>query len=398
MAQPTPAILWRQVWGLSALLTAILIGFKAYELYQPQILTQLGFLSVVGSLGVIQGVLGAIVEPCVGGFSDRILRHTGSRLPQIVVGITLAGLIFVGVALFINTGGLLATTFLVLVMMLFWLIAMIAVRGPAVALLRQFAPVEQLPHANAVLILVLGLVGAINPLLEILLKQWGASPTFIVGAIALLLGTALLFSTTPQHTLPLPPRFTSQTASFRLLCLIFLIGVGASLEMILLMSVFTHSLQAQLKLDRIEWILTPILLLSALSANPMSELTTRLGAAKAMQIGLGVIVLGMGVTLFNNSQSVTIGLIVGLGLAMGLMFISIIPFCLASVPLTQAGLSTGLYFGGGGFASAIAAFLQSQTLHPFNAFCWAIICFTVTTFCLQVSRRILRQQNKVGCG
>ncbi|HEY9604914.1 MAG TPA: MFS transporter, partial [Allocoleopsis sp.] len=90
-----PQILWRQVWGLAALLAAILFSFMAYGLYQPKVLTALGFVELAGWLGIAQGFLGAAIEPLVGSVSDRILRRVGSRLPIISIGVTLAGLIFI---------------------------------------------------------------------------------------------------------------------------------------------------------------------------------------------------------------------------------------------------------------------------------------------------------------
>lgn len=88
-------LLWRQVWGLAALLAAIVFSWMAYSFYQPVILTKLGFVELAQNLGIIQGFLGAAIEPLAGSISDRSLRRIGSRLPGIAVGITLAGLLFV---------------------------------------------------------------------------------------------------------------------------------------------------------------------------------------------------------------------------------------------------------------------------------------------------------------
>jgi hypothetical protein len=88
-------VLWRQVWGLAALLAAIVFSWMAYSFYQPVILTNLGFIELAQSLGIIQGFLGAAIEPLAGIMSDRSMHKIGSRLPGIAVGITLAGLLFV---------------------------------------------------------------------------------------------------------------------------------------------------------------------------------------------------------------------------------------------------------------------------------------------------------------
>jgi MFS family permease len=74
---------------LAALLAAIIFSWMAYGFYQPRILEKLGFIGIASSLGVLQGLLGAVVEPCVGGISDRVMRRVGSRLPMIAAGVTL---------------------------------------------------------------------------------------------------------------------------------------------------------------------------------------------------------------------------------------------------------------------------------------------------------------------
>jgi hypothetical protein len=131
------AILWRQVWGLGALLAAIIVSFMAYGFYQPKILKDLGFVDLAGWLGIAQGLLGVAIEPLIGGISDLILRRVGSRLPMISVGVTLAGLIFVVVGLLLQGNLPVGMRWLVPVLMTVWVVAMIIFRGPAIALLRQ---------------------------------------------------------------------------------------------------------------------------------------------------------------------------------------------------------------------------------------------------------------------
>jgi hypothetical protein len=50
-----PSIIWRQVWGLSAMLAAVMFSWMAYSLYQPKILQELGFVKMAAWLGIIQG-------------------------------------------------------------------------------------------------------------------------------------------------------------------------------------------------------------------------------------------------------------------------------------------------------------------------------------------------------
>jgi hypothetical protein len=390
------------------MLAAILFSFKAYELYQPTILSSLGFTALVQQLGVWQGLLGLLVEPLVGGWSDRILQRVGSRLPQIAVGITIAGLIFVIIALLpgswlqpeSNVPGFSSLRGLVPLLMLAWLVAMIAVRGPVVAMLRQFAPVDALPQANAVIILVLGLVGAVGPLLDLVLTRAGAAPSFALGAIALMVGCLIVFRAIPQHRLPLPPDRDLASAPRRVLGQILVVGVSASFTLGLMMAVFPSLLHQQLPSVPTVWIASGILFIAAISANPLGEMTAQLGPARAMQFGLAALIAGMVLTWVQSWVSPPVspavgplagfsaGLVLLLGLAMGLLLISIIPFALTGVPLTQSGLSTGLYFGGSGLASAMLAGLrQSGEISPTTALKWAIASGAIALICLQMSRR-----------
>lgn len=382
------SILWRQIWGLAALLAAILLGFMAYGLYQPKILKGLGFVELAGWLGIGQGLLAAAIEPLVGGFSDRILRRVGSRLPMISVGVTLAGTLFVVIALLIQGNLPDKLRWLVPILMTVWLMAMIVFRGPAIALLMQFAPLAELPKASAVLILVLGLVGATGPLLSILFQSLGASPTFILGAIALIIGASILFSSTPKHTLMLPNQERQFPASIRHLILIFTVGLCAGWEINLLMAIFPRVLTAQLSGVRAEFITSGILLVSALTAVPLEKLTGKLGITTALSLGLGAIPAFMGASLPNLTPVLVFALILAFGVALGLIFIAQIPYALLMVPPTNAGLGTGLYFGGMGAATALVTALMQQFtgVTPIQGVLWSAIAFLVALPCLGFSR------------
>lgn len=383
-------ILWRQVWGVAALLAAILFSFMAYGLYQPKILTNLGFLELASWLGIAQGLMGAVIEPLVGGVSDYILRRLGSRLPMISVGVTLAGLIFVVIGLLLQGNLPTGLRWLAPVLMTVWVIAMIIFRGPVIALLIQFAPLAELPKAGAIIVLVMGLVGALGPVLSKLLQIIGASPTFILGAIALVIGASLLFSSTPQHTLILPEETIQSLGPIIHLGAIFIVGMSAGLEINLLLGIFPKVLHTQLANSiETEFIASSILLIAALTAVPLEQLTMKFGTIKAMLVSLGAMVGLMGLTLLNHSSILVIGLIIAFGTAFGLVFITQIPFALGMVPAMHAGLGTGLYFGGMGAATALVSMLIKLLggMTPILAVVLAAIAFLVVAPCLKICQR-----------
>ncbi|MGE5660535.1 MAG: MFS transporter [Actinomycetota bacterium] len=389
-------ILWRQVWGVATILTVVLLSFTIYGIYQPKILKDLGFIELAKGLGIVQGVLGIVIEPLIGGWSDRILARFGSRLPLITAGITFAGLIFVIVAFLIQQQ-LPPTLYGIFpLLMTIWVMAMIAVRGPVAALLIQFAPLNELPSANAVVVLVLGLTGALAPLLNAAIQQVGTSIAFMIGAIALLIGGTVLYSTIPQRihrgmnlatpSQPHLPEFPNRLVWL----MIFGVGLGSALETNVLLGVFPEILQQPLPQLSSAAIASMILFIAALSANPLSRFITQWGEAKTMQVGLGAVLALMGLSLFNHSNVIfSVILIVAFGIAFGLVFTDTIPYALSVSLPTQAGLATGLYFSGAGAASATFAFVQQQTngLTGFEGFWGAAIAFAIAHLCLMRSSR-----------
>ncbi|WP_096587385.1 MFS transporter [Calothrix sp. NIES-2098] len=386
-----PGILWRQVWGLAALEAGIIFSWMAYSFYQPKILQKLEFVELAGWLGIMQGLLATVIEPFIGQFSDRIQQRFGNRLPMISVGVTLAGTIFVIVSLLVEqnlTGGI---RWLVPALMTMWVIAIIIFRAPAIALLTQFVPVTELPQANAVLVFVFAFIGAIAPVLNIFIKNIGASMTFLLGAIALIMGGYILRSLTPFHTLkpyPLNDEIPANTPTL-LLILIFVVGLGTGLEINLLMSLFPQELQLQFPGIRLEFITSGILIVAAIASMILGEWTAQIGANKAMLLGLGTMTGLMGLALLNDIDSFVVGFIVAFGVSFGFIFVSMIPFCLGKVLYHQAGLATGLYFSGIAGATALVSILIKQSIiTSLGAFLLAEFAFFVVAGCIAITKKI----------
>jgi MFS family permease len=359
-------VLWRQVWGLAALLAAIVFSWMAYNFYQPVILTKLGFVELAQSLGIVQGFLGAAIEPLAGMMSDRSMHKIGSRLPGIAVGITLAGLLFVATGLLLHSNIPLELRWIVPVLMTFWLIATIVFRGPVISLLRQFAPTESLPVANSILTFVVGLVGAIGPIFSRAIEFLGAANTFLFGAVMLMGGAILLWSADPQITIdpdvdssrPIlganSERQQTRTTSRPIEWLqIFGIGSIAGLLVNILLRICPQKLHANLAIISPEYIAAGMLLVCAIVATPLEPRVRKWGLNRSMLISLLAIIVAIFLS-FVLMPLVSIGLAIAIfsGVAMGLLLVAQIPWCLGRLPAHQAGLSTGLYFGGVGAANA----------------------------------------------
>jgi hypothetical protein len=389
-------ILWKQVGGLASMLAAIIFCWMAYEFYQPQILRNLGFLELATWLGVIQGILAAGVEPVVGGLSDRIMRVVGSRLPIIAVGVTLAGAIFVIVSGLLERNLPEEVRWLVPGLMTLWVIAMIVFRGPAIAILQQLAPTEALPQANALLVFVFALTGAFHPVINLLLKNVGAGATFILGALVLLIGATLLWASSPKRLSTSPQAFSQVPASILSMVLTFAIGMGAGIEVNLMMAVVPRVLSQGSTLNlSSEYIASLILLIAAIATFPLGQLVSKLGDRSGMVLGLSAIATGIALTLLRQTflgQNILFEMlhILIAGIAFGLVFVSMIPFALSMLSTGHEGLATGLYFGGGGLATALlngfAQYFGSQLdrVEAGTAVLITLVALPITIGCIAV--------------
>jgi MFS family permease len=373
------SIPWRQIWSLAAMLSSIVLGFTIYNIFQPQILATIGFSHLANNLGIAQGLLGAVVEPAVGSLSDAIVTRIGSRLPQITIGVTVASLVFVVTALLVPIDLPLGWNWLFLLLMFIWVMAMIAIRGPIVAILRQITPISQLPIANTVIILSISLVGAIGPLLTELLKSWGSSIALVLGAIFLVIGATLLHNNLPIHY----ERPIDNTPQRGLVAwaLMALIGCAAGIEVNTVLQLVPPFLQQQWNQLTVGVISALLLGIAAIAGVGLGSFCQRWGAARAMQVGLVALVLMVGLFV----QPWISGLMwLGCGVAMGLVFISAAPLALSYVGWQQAGLSTGLFFGGSGLGSSLILYLVRQ--YGLNLYSgWILMLVTMAIAILSLS-------------
>jgi MFS family permease len=384
-------ISWRQVWGLAALLVAILLSWMAYTFYQPKILQKLEFFELAGWLGIVQGFIIAVIEPLSGRISDRIQQRLGNRLPMISMGVLLAGLIFVIVSLLTEQNLPIGMRWLIPLLMTAWVISVIIFRSPAAALLNYCVSKTELLQANAILVFVFGIVGAIAPLLKSLFYSIGVSITFMLGAIALVVAAYILHIFTPKYaffpSVHHPDKLA--TAPTLLLMLIFVIGLATALEINLLLTIFPLKLQTQLPKLPVELIVSEILLVSAIASIPLGDWAVNLGANKSMLLGLGSMTGLMGLTVLNDNYILAIALILSFGISLSLVLISMIPLVLEKLPATQAGLGTGLYFGGSAGGISIAAILIKQIgLTSVGAFLLAEVACLVVIVCILLSKKV----------
>ena len=91
-------IQWKQLWSLAALYGSVVIGWIAYQNYQPKLLEKFNFTDFAFILMVFQGIILVITPPIAGRLGDRYRFKAGHRIPIITTGISFAAMVFMAVA------------------------------------------------------------------------------------------------------------------------------------------------------------------------------------------------------------------------------------------------------------------------------------------------------------
>lgn len=174
-----------QVWWLGSALLGILLVMSAYEAFLPLLyLEHLDSRFLIGLLMSTDNIVGIVLIPLVGLWSDRLSHPLGQRLPFLVVGAPLAAAAFLAIPL---AASVLWT--LIVVEVLFTLFIH-AYRAPAMSLMPDHVAPAQRSRGSGI-VNVMGGIGTLvtfavlGPLFDVD-RRW----PFRVGALVLLLTTA----------------------------------------------------------------------------------------------------------------------------------------------------------------------------------------------------------------
>jgi hypothetical protein len=376
------AILWTQVFGLAALQAAISLSWLVYNLYLPQLLAQFGFpVAIATTLLIIESLLAILMEPLMGGLSDRAQQWFGSRFPMIVIGVLAAVLLFLGIpaiALFGPAHAILR--WLLLIVLVVWSLAMAVFRSPALSLIGNYAFAVKLPQAASILTLGAAFVGLTNAFARQTILSWGPLAAFGFGSGVLILAVVGLYYAGPEVRVNFSDRdtlFKRPVASRAQLSLVFAVGLGIGLGTTLLRALLASPpLAATFAMAHFVTIL------------PMGWLAVRWGNSLALRVGLGAIGL-LAVLVPLASDPWAMGLAILLGLPFSLVINGTFPFALSLVPTTQSGLSLGLFFSGGAVAGALwgAANQFWGTVPPIGTALICGIAFWVAAACVSLAPR-----------
>jgi hypothetical protein len=338
------------VLSIAALHGAVTLAWVAYNLYLVQLLVRAGFDAYLATvLLMVEGLAGALLEPVVGGLSDRARRGLSGRMLLVGGGALLASGLFVVLPLAAAGGSGAAS--LVPALLVAWACAMALVRAPALSLLARHARREALPLAASALGAMGALVGAAIPSARAFILSLGPLPTFIVASAALILSAGVVLALERRDPLPIAPLGTAAEAGSagREPWLLFGIGTSTGLAFRLLLDGLPRAGAGPGASAAA--ITTAFFLGVAGAAIPLGRLALGRGrGGRIAAAGLGVLVLGTALPLLFTGATAVLACAVLLGAALAAVQNGLFASSLTAIRGERPGLGMGLLLGGGGLA------------------------------------------------
>ncbi len=350
------SIKWKQLWSLASLYGSIIIGWIAYENYQPKLLVQFKFTDFSFLLFVVQGFILLVTPIYAGRLGDKFRFRNGHRLPIISSGISFAAMIFMAVAftLFSEPGEVLRWMLPLLIVC--WLVAMSIFTSPALSTLELFTPVEKLPKAMAVLTIVANLIYSLEPVIVDIIDYVGAPVTFMAGgAVTFLSGYALrqnslgLFKLSGGNEAKPMVSFTldTQRSAYGN---IFFMGIVLGLTTTILFNVFPDLLEASLG-SLVggmggNLILVFVLVFSAIISLPVSSRVNSFGLQKSFNVSALIALISMGIILLFPMTAIVAIMIVVFAFAFTLLSVSSLPLAIQKANYYEKVFCVGIFFSG----------------------------------------------------
>jgi MFS family permease len=362
------AIHWKQLWSLASLYASIIIGWIAYQNYQPKLLIQFGFTDFAFFLAVSQAIILVVTPPIAGKMGDRFRFEKGHRLPVISSGISFAAMVFMAVAftLFSNPGE--TFKWILPVMIVLWLVAMSIFTSPALSTVELFTPVDKLPKAMALLTIVANLVYAVEPVIVDIIDYLGAPVTFIAGGVVTLAsGYAMkknslgLFKQTGNKEAA-PDRNKSKTkfSSYAFILMLgIILGIGTTVMFNIFPDVLSTKLASIVGAAEGKLILVGILILSAILSWPISTYINKYSMDNVFWTSAALIGLSIGGILLFNIAWVVLTLVVLFTVMMTALSVSSLPLAIDRAGFYDKVLCVGIFFSGVALPEGIFESLQA---------------------------------------
>ena len=185
---------YRRLWWIGSGFLGVMLAFSTYNAFLPIMYAE--YFDSRIQIGLLMGtdnLIGLLLIPVIGAWSDRMHSSLGRRLPFIVVAVPVAALSFAGIPF---AAGALWT--LIAVEVLFTA-AMHVYRGPVISLLPDHVPPERRSTGNGI-INVMGGIGALISFGGLsLLYDVDPRLAFGAGALGLLVTGGVVFAKADRH-------------------------------------------------------------------------------------------------------------------------------------------------------------------------------------------------------
>jgi MFS family permease len=360
---------WKQMWSLTALYASIVIGWIAYEQYQPKLLVQFQFTDFTFILAVAQAIILTVTPPVAGRLGDRYRFTRGHRFPVISLGISFAAMVFMAVAftLLSNPGDYFK--YVLPVLIICWLVAMSIFTSPALSTIETFIPIEKLPKAMAILTITANLLYSLEPVIVDIIDYVGAPGTFIAGGVlTFITGFALkknamdLFSKNAQQ--PSRPQasivFDTQRSAY---VYIFVMGMVLGLATTVLFNVFPTVLErklADLLQDNSGKIMVVgILTVSGLLSLPFSTLISVYGVRRCFWISCFLTTMSIVGVLLLSAPLVVVLLLAIFAIGFAALSVSSLPLAMEKSNYYEKVFCVGVFFSGVALPDGVVEAIQA---------------------------------------
>ncbi|MEJ2251328.1 MAG: MFS transporter [Candidatus Lokiarchaeota archaeon] len=163
----------------------------SWSLYNTQVNQQLKVYltlsTLVGILMAMDNIIGVIIQPIMGSYSDQTRTKLGRRMPYIIIGTISASIFFILIPTGFGT-----SLWILIIWMFFFSLSMGFYRSQAVALMPDFIRPHNRSKANAIINLMGGIGSIIAYTLGLVSNYIGLQWVFIIAALMMLIALGIL--------------------------------------------------------------------------------------------------------------------------------------------------------------------------------------------------------------
>ena len=193
-AGETEKFSYKKIWWIGFGFLGVQLAFTSYNAFLPLMYREFfASRAVVGLLMGTDNLIGLLLIPIIGAWSDQMDAPWGRRLPFIVVAIPIAALTHFAIPLVSSV------LFLLIITEILFTAAMHSYRGPIISLMPDHTPPEKRSTANG----IINLMGGIGTLVSfgILSLLYDVDPrlTFGIGGVVLLLSLGVVWRKVDRH-------------------------------------------------------------------------------------------------------------------------------------------------------------------------------------------------------